>query len=478
MREKPRLSFGQIWNMSFGFLGIQFGWGLQLANMSAIYTYLGAKESDIPLLWLAGPVTGLIVQPIIGAMSDRTWNRLGRRRPYFLAGAILASVALFVMPDSTSVRMAASLLWVLDASINVSMEPFRAFVADKLNADQRTAGFVMQSFFIGVGATLANALPYIFRYLGVEGRTPSGIPLTVQYSFKLGAAAFILAVLWTVFTSKEYPPEDMEAFARARAAHRGLVATVKALLAEIFSAIGEMPETMKQLAVVQFFTWLGLFCMWLFFGLMTSYHVFGAASDKDRLFPLGGEWGGICFMVYSIVTFAVAFLLPGFARKTSRKTVYAVSLVCGGVGLLSTYFIHDKNVLLLTMVGVGIAWASILSMPYAILSGALPPARMGIYMGVFNFFIVLPEITQALTFGPIIRAAFGPENHNAPLYMVMTGGVFMLVAALLVSRVEDVSRAAPERAVLRADEEEPLLVPQSVQPVPSTGLLDDEGEGR
>src|SRR5436309_2392927 len=295
--QKPRLSFGQIWNMSFGFLGIQFGWGLQLANMSAIYTYLGAKESDIPLLWLAGPVTGLLVQPVIGAMSDRTWNWLGRRRPYFLVGAILASIALFIMPDSTSVRMAASFLWVLDASINVSMEPFRAFVADKLNSDQRTAGFVMQSFFIGIGATLANALPYIFRYFGVEGRTPSGIPLTVQYSFKLGAAAFILAVLWTVFTSKEYPPEDMEAFERERAEHRGLVATITALLREIASAIAEMPTTMKQLAVVQFFTWLGLFCMWLFFGLMTSYHVFGATSDKDARFPLGGEWGGICFMV-------------------------------------------------------------------------------------------------------------------------------------------------------------------------------------
>jgi maltose/moltooligosaccharide transporter len=478
MREKPRLSFGQIWNMSFGFLGIQFGWGLQLANMSAIYTYLGAKESDIPLLWLAGPVTGLAVQPIIGAMSDRTWNWLGRRRPYFLVGAVLASIALFVMPDSTSVRMAASLLWVLDASINISMEPFRAFVADKLNDDQRTAGFVMQSFFIGVGATLANALPYIFRYFGVEGRTPSGIPLTVQYSFKLGAAAFILAVLWTVFTSKEYPPEDIEAFERMRAEQRGFIATITALLREIASAIAEMPATMRQLAVVQFFTWLGLFCMWLFFGLMTSYHVFGATSDKDRLFPLGGEWGGICFMVYSVVTFVVAFLLPGFARKTSRKTVYAISLVCGGVGLLLTYFIQDKYALLLTMVGVGIAWASILSMPYAILSGALPPARMGIYMGVFNFFIVLPEITQALTFGPIIRAVFGAENHNAPLYMVMTGGVFLLLAAALVSRVEDVSGDVRERAVIRGDEEEPVLVQHSVQPVPSTGLLDDEGKRR
>lgn len=473
--QKPRLSFWQISNMSFGFLGIQFGWGLQLANMSAIYSYLGAKESDIPLLWLAGPMTGLIVQPIIGAMSDRTWNWLGRRRPYFLVGAVLSSLALFVMPDSTGVRMAASLLWVLDASINVSMEPFRAFVADKLNSDQRTAGFVMQSFFIGIGATLANALPYIFRYVGVTGRTPSGIPLTVQYSFKIGAVAFLLAVLWTVITTKEYPPEDLVEFERKRGEHKGIVAAVSALVKEIVSAIANMPATMKQLAVVQLFTWLGLFCMWLFFGLMTSYHVFGATNPQDARFPLGGEWGGICFAVYSIVTFLVAFALAKIAAATSRKTVHAISLVCGGVGLLSVYFIHDKWTLLLTMVGVGIAWASILSMPYAILSGALPAARIGIYMGVFNFFIVIPEITQALTFGPIIRALFGADNHNAPLYMVIAGGGFMLIAALLVIRVRDVGdRDVPEGDVIRGDQVEPLLVPESVQPVPSTGLIDEK----
>src|SRR6266852_9285962 len=436
---KPLLSFWQIFNMSFGFMGIQFGWGLQLANMSGIYTYLGASPDAVPLLWLAGPMTGLLVQPIVGSMSDRTWNRLGRRRPYFLVGAILASTALFFMPDSSALWMAAGLLWILDASINVSMEPFRAFVADKLNVEQRTAGFVMQSFFIGIGATMANALPWLFRQFGVTGRTPSGIPLTVQYSFKIGAAAFLLAVLWTVITTKEYPPEDLAEFERKRSEHKGIVAVVTALIKEIFSAIAEMPATMKQLAVVQLFTWLGLFCMWLFFGLMTSYHVFGARSPEDPRFPLGGEWGGICFAVYSIVTFLVAFALAKIAQATSRKTVHTISLVCGGVGLLSVYFIHDKWLLLLTMVGVGIAWASILSMPYAILSGALPPARIGIYMGVFNFFIVIPEIIQALTFGPIIRSVFGPDNHNAPLYMVMLGGVFMLISALLVLRVRDVA---------------------------------------
>src|SRR5436190_9338188 len=315
--KKPRLSFWQIWNMSFGFLGIQFGWGLQLGNMSGIYEKLGANPDQLPLLWLAAPLTGLLVQPIVGSMSDRTWGRLGRRRPYFLVGAILASVALFFMPTSSSLWMAAGLLWILDASINISMEPFRAFVADKLNSDQRTVGFVMQSFFIGIGASLANALPYLFRYFGVTGRTPSGIPLTVQYSFKLGAGVFLLAVLWTVFTTKEYPPEDMAEFERKRREHKGILAVVTALIKEIFSAIGEMPATMKQLAVVQLFTWLGLFCMWLFFGLMTSYHVFGAKSPDDARFPLGGEWGGICFAVYSIVTFLVAFGLARLASATS-----------------------------------------------------------------------------------------------------------------------------------------------------------------
>ncbi|HKP84978.1 MAG TPA: MFS transporter, partial [Blastocatellia bacterium] len=334
--NKPRLSFWQIWNMSFGFLGIQFGWGLQLANMSAIYTYLGADPDRIPILWLAGPMTGLLVQPIIGSMSDRTWNRLGRRRPYFLVGAILSSVALFFMPDSTALWMAASLLWILDASINVSMEPFRAFVADKLNVNQRTVGFVMQSFFIGIGATLANVLPYIFRQMGVTGRTASGIPLTVQYSFKLGAVAFLLCVLWTVFTSKEYPPENLEEFRRKKTEPYGFGKILK----EIFSAIREMPQTMKQLAVVQVFTWLGLFCMWMFFGLTTSRHVFGATDPNSARFAEGGEWGGICFAVYSVVCFAVAFALPKVASLTSRKTVHAFSLVCGGVGLLSTYLIH------------------------------------------------------------------------------------------------------------------------------------------
>jgi maltose/moltooligosaccharide transporter len=441
--QKPRLSFWQIWNMSFGFLGIQFGWGLQLGNMSAIYEKLGAEPDRIPILWLAAPLTGLIVQPIIGSLSDRTWGRLGRRRPYFLVGAILSSVALFAMPTSSSLWMAAGLLWILDASINVSMEPFRAFVADKLSDEQRTTGFVMQSFFIGLGATLAGLLPLAFRYAGVEGTTASGIPLTVKYAFQVGAVAFLIAVVWTVATSGEYPPEDMAAFQRMQREHRGLAAGA----AEILSAVREMPQTMKQLAVVQFFTWLGLFCMWLFYVPAVARHVFGAADPRSELYTHGVEWGNFTFSIYSIVCFAVAFALPKVAAATSRKTVHAGALLCGSLGLLSVGVIREPWLLVLSMCGVGIAWASILSMPYAILSGSLPPARTGVYMGVFNFFIVLPEILQALTFGPLIRMVFGEGNPNAPVYVVLIGGVCLALAALFVSRVDDPAGTAEARAV-------------------------------
>ncbi len=476
--EKPRLGFGQIWNMNFGFLGIQFGWGLQLANMSAIYAKLGARPNEIPILWLAGPMTGLLVQPIIGAMSDRTWNWLGRRRPYFLAGALLASATLFFMPDAPALWAAATMLWVLDASINVSMEPFRAFVADKLPPEQRTAGFVMQSFFIGIGAAVANALPSIFQALGVTGNAPNGVPLTVQYAFKLGAAVFLLAVLWTVVTTPEYPPEDMDEFRRRQREHRGfhvrpeflaVGALAGALLGasrgalvehhltawhllagagigaaigialsgpEVGSALREMPRTMKQLAVVQFFTWLGLFCMWMFFGLATAQQIFHTTDPQSVQFDRGTAFGGETFAVYSIVCFAVAFALPALARVSSRKTVHALALLCGALGLLSTGFIHSPFLWKLTMVGIGIAWASILAMPYAILSGALPAARVGVYMGIFNFFIVIPEIVASLTLEPVVRQAFG----NDPVKVVMLGGASLLLAALAVVFVDDVHR--------------------------------------
>jgi len=467
--QKPRLKFWQIWNMSFGFLGIQFGWGLQLGNMSGIYEKLGANPDQLPLLWLAAPLTGLIVQPIIGSMSDRTWGRLGRRRPYFLVGAILASVALFFMPTSSSLWMAAGLLWILDASINITMEPFRAFVADKLNSDQRTTGFVMQSFFIGLGATFAGWLPLAFRRFGISGNTESGIPLTLKYAFQIGAAAFLVAVLWTVFTTKEYPPEDMEEFERMRREKKGLAAG----FSEIMTAFREMPKTMRQLAPVQIFTWLGLFCMWLFYVPAVARHVFGAVDPKSEAYTHAVEWGGFAMSFMNITCFAVAFLLPKLVKVTSRKTVHALCLICGALGLLSVYFISNPWMLVVSMVGVGIAWASILSMPYAILSGALPAARMGVYMGVFNFFIVIPEITQALTFGPLIRGIFGENNQRSPLYVVLVGGCFMLLAALLVTRVRDVADpAVPEQAVIDGDKDELLTVTESAQPVPSTGLID------
>jgi maltose/moltooligosaccharide transporter len=468
--EKPRLNFPQMFNMSFGFLGIQFGWGLQLANMSAVYERLGARPDEVPLLWLAAPVTGLLVQPIVGALSDRTWGRLGRRRPYFLAGAILASIALFWMPMSTTLWMAAALLWILDASINISMEPFRAFVADKLHPSQRTAGFVMQSFFIGIGASLANALPLVFRWAGVVGSTDSGVPLSVKYSFQVGAAVFLLAVLWTVVTTKEFPPEDSAALDRARRGRSGL----GVLFSEIGTSIRDMPATMRQLAVVQVFTWLGLFCMWLFFVPATARHVFGATDPQSDLYTRGVEWGGFVFAFYSITCFLVALALPRFAAATSRKTVHAAALLCGAAGLLSVYFIHDRYLLILSMVGVGIAWASILSMPYAILSTAIPAERMGVYMGVFNFFIVIPEIVAALAFGPLIRLVFGESNPNAPLYVVMLGGVSLATAAAMVSFVRDEGpRDVPEAAVIRGDQQERLAVSGSAQPVPSSGLVDE-----
>ena len=444
MRQRPLLSPIGLFNMSFGFLGIQFGWGLQLANMSAVYERLGARPDQVPLLWLAAPVTGLLVQPVIGALSDRTWGRLGRRRPYFLTGAVLASIALFFMPTSSSLWMAATLLWILDASINISMEPFRAFVADKLDLSQRTTGFVLQSLFIGIGASLANALPLILRWAGVRGNTASGIPLTVKYSFQAGAAVFLLCVLWTVVTTTEFPPEDLEAFERARTERRGLGALVR----DIASSVRAMPATMRQLAVVQLLTWLGLFCMWLFFVPATARHVFGAIDPHSDLYTQGMEWGGFAFAFYSITCFVVALALPSLADRWGRKAVHAGALVCGALGLLSVYLIHDKYLLLLSMVGVGIAWASILSMPYAILSAALPEDRMGVYMGIFNFFIVIPEIVASLGFGPMTRLLFGVDNPNAPLYVVLLGGLCLLAASASVAFVDDVGeRALPGTTV-------------------------------
>lgn len=431
--QKPQLSFWQILNMSFGFLGIQFGWGLQMANMSPIYKYLGASDSQIPMLWLAAPLTGFIIQPIIGAMSDRTWGRLGRRRPYFLVGAILSSLALIAMPNCSTLWMAAGLLWILDASINVSMEPFRAFVADKLPEQQRGMGFAMQSFFIGVGAVVAGMLPYILKnWFHVSSETSAGnaIPLNVKISFYCGAAAFFTAVLWTIFSTKEYPPENLGEFRRKKESSKGLAH----FAGEIFSAVREMPETMKRLALVQFFTWLGLFCMWLHFSNAVPA-VFGSSDPNSELFKRGAEWAGVCYSLKDAVTFLAAFALMAAARKFDRRRIHGICLALGGIGLLAVGFIHgeeQKNFLLIALALGGVAWASILSMPYAILAGALPPERMGVYMGIFNFFIVLPEILAALTFGPLVKNYLGGNLVHA----VMAGGVCMLIAAALAQWVK------------------------------------------
>jgi maltose/moltooligosaccharide transporter len=429
--EKPPKTFWQIWNMSFGFLGIQFGWGLQMANMSAIYEYLGARADQIPILWLAAPLTGLIVQPIIGHSSDHTWTWLGRRRPYFLAGAILSSLALMLMPRSSTLWMAAGLLWILDTSINISMEPFRAFVADLLPEEQRTRGFAMQSLFIGLGAVVASALPWLLtNYFHLEsGVSGHAIPLTVRLSFYIGAAAFFSAVLWTIITTKEYPPENMEEFRKRKAKETGLIDGA----AEIFDAIKKMPRTMRQLAPVQLLTWLGLFCMWLYFPVAVAWNVFGAPDQTSPVYTRGVEWAGICFGMYSAVCFVFSFCLPGIAKAIGRKNTHSLCLLCGALGLLSVAVIHEKNLLLLSMTGVGIAWASTLAMPYSVLAGSLPPERTGVYMGIFNFFIVLPEIVASLCFGWVMLQVL----HNNRLAAVIAGGVFMALAAILMQRVVD-----------------------------------------
>jgi maltose/moltooligosaccharide transporter len=448
------LTLPAIWNMSFGFLGIQFGWGLQMANMSPIYKYLGAADDQIAKLWLAAPLTGFIVQPIIGAMSDRTWGPLGRRRPYFLVGAILSSVALLLMPNSgllarwlvpqlPAFYMAAGLLWILDASINVSMEPFRAFVADKLPEEQRGMGFAMQSFFIGAGAVAAGLSPYLLRnwfHVSHEADGANALPTNVKLSFYIGAVAFIAAVLWTVISTKENPPEDMEEFRRKKAASRGLAHFLK----EIIDALAHMPGTMRRLAIVQFFTWLGLFCMWLHFSNAVPV-IFGSSDSTTDMFKRGAEWAGVCYAVKDAVTFVAAFGLMAVARKNDRRHIHSVCLVLGGLGLLAVGFIHgeeQKYLLLGALALGGVAWASILSMPYAILAGALPPARMGVYMGIFNFFIVLPEILAALFFGGLVKRYL----QGNLVYAVMAGGVFLFIAAAAVLFVQKEDAAAPAPA--------------------------------
>ena len=424
--RKQRLSFGQLWNMSFGFFGIQFGFALQNANVSRIFQTLGAEIDDIAYLWIAAPVTGLLVQPIIGYLSDRTWHPYwGRRRPFFFIGAILASIALFLMPNSTVLWMAAIMLWILDASINISMEPFRAFVGDKLPPSQRTAGFAFQTFFIGLGAVIASLLPYIFtNYLGISNTAAEGvIPDSVKYSFYIGAVVFMAAVMWTVFTTKEYPPDDLKKWEEEKLKSRGIGHG----FSEIVSGIGTMPKTMLQLAAVQFFTWLAFFAMWIYTTSGVAQNAYGTTDTTSKDFQDAGDWVGVMFMVYNGVSALAAFLLPILAARIGRRFTHMLALVIGGMGLISIFFIKDNTMLLLPMIAVGLAWASTLTMPYAILAGALPANKMGFYMGVFNFFIVIPQIVAAAILGFFVREVFNEQS----IYALVVGGISMIIAGFL-----------------------------------------------
>ena len=493
--KKRILGFWEIWNMSFGFLGIQFGFALQNANTSRIFETLGAEVDDLAVYWLAAPLTGLIIQPIIGYFSDRTWHsKLGRRRPYFLLGAILASIALCLMPNSPVLWMAIGVLWIMDASINISMEPFRAFVGDNLPEEQRTTGFAMQSFFIGIGGFVGSSLPYIFsNWLNISDTAPEGvIPDTVKYSFYLGAAAFFLAVLWTVLKSKEYTPEEFEAFEAydetnsedqnqkevtiAKQFNIGFILMIVGLVStmglvyynlkkdlyiltvglaivgflfvlasllrkknadngfvHIMTDLLRMPDTMKQLAVVQFFSWFAMFSMWIYATSGVTSHIYKTTDTASALYNEGADWVGVLMGIKFLVAALVAFLIPVLAKKTSRKVAHLVCLVIGGLGLISYYFVSDPDYLLVSMVGVGIAWASILSVPYAMLTGSLPANKMGYYMGVFNFFIVIPQIVAASILGFMLNTFFEGE----PIYALLVGGVSMILAGFLTLRVDD-----------------------------------------
>jgi len=575
MKQKPQLSFWQIWNMSFGFLGIQFGFALQNANVSRIFETLGAKVEDIPILWIAAPVTGLIIQPIIGHMSDNTWTRLGRRRPYFLMGAILASLALLFMPNSPALWVAAGMLWIMDASINISMEPFRAFVGDMLPSRQRTMGFAMQSFFIGIGAVVASALPYIMtNFFGIENTAPEGqIPPSVKFAFYIGAAVFFLAVLYTVFRTKEYSPQEMKEFSQADHQNKsgtweerdeilpaqrfmnksyywilagvlmsgliywyklqtelfilsfgvlvfGFIQLIAGLLVRngndrngfvvVINDLFKMPTTMKQLAIVQFFSWFALFAMWIYTTAAVTSTKYDMKLDKETYQQLvmtidqpagentadfqdeiqgirkelarlgdrfekgkevaismklvqfftdskrneflkldpkiigrlqivnkeynkGADWVGVLMAVYNGFAAIMAFVIIGLANVIGRKRAHAISLLVGGISLASFFLIQNPNMLIISELGIGLAWASILAMPYAILTGSLPQHKLGTYMGIFNFFIVIPQILAASILGFFVMSFADGEA----IYALILGGISMVIAAVLVLFVRD-----------------------------------------
>lgn len=443
-RTKPNLRKADIWNMSMGFLGIQMGFALQNANASRILQTFGADVEHLSWFWLVAPITGMIVQPIVGHYSDNTWTRLGRRRPYFLAGAVLASLGLILMPNAglfaafiPALWVGAGMLMIMDASFNIAMEPFRALVADKLPSSQRTLGFSVQTVLIGIGAVVGSWLPYILAEGFGWGKTAGEgeIPLNLIISFVVGAAILLGSILWTVVTTTEYSPEELEEF-DSEELENEVVEEEKPSLIHIFRDFASMPETMKQLGLVQFFSWFALFSMWVFTTPAIAEHVFGVAKGdtSSPLFQEAGNWVGVIFGVYNAVSAVFAFFLPKIAASMGRKKTHAVSLILGGLGLISIYFIQDKYWLLLSMVGIGIAWASILAMPYAILAGSIPAKKMGVYMGIFNFFITFPQIVNGIIGGPIVKHLYGGQA----IWALVTAGVFMLLGAWSVMRVNDV----------------------------------------
>ena len=483
---KPTLSFWQIWNMCFGFLGIQFGFALQNANASRIFETLGAPMDAVPGLWIAAPLTGLLVQPIIGYLSDRTWTRWGRRRPYFMIGAVFTTLALLVMPNSPTLWIAAGTLWVLDASINVSMEPFRAFVGDKLAPRQRPTGYAMQSFFIGVGAIVASFLPFILAHFGVANTAAAGeVPPTVRYAFYFGAVVLLASIAWTVFSTREYSPAELASFddAEPPAVHQaapvagpppmlrigGWIAIGLALaaaiawrngdkmlyvlaglciayglllgvarvlpgphmLATIVDDLRSMPRTMRRLAWVQFFSWFALFAMWIYTTAAVAGTHFGSTNPASAAYNEGANWVGVLFGAYNGFAALAALLIPLMVRLLGLRLSHLVNLWLGGLGLISLMLIDDPKWLLLSMVGVGFAWASILSLPYALLSDSVPAAKMGVYMGLFNFFIVIPQLVAASALGFMLRLWLGGN----PMHVLALGGVSLLIAGLCVLRV-------------------------------------------
>lgn len=496
MSAKPRLSLWQLWNMSFGYIGIQFGFALQNANVSRIFETLGARVDEIPLLWIAGPITGLLVQPVIGYMSDKTWNRLGRRKPYFLVGAILASLSLLVMPNSPALWFAAGMLWIMDASINVTMEPMRAFVGDMLPDEQRTTGFAVQTFFIGTSSVVGSLMPYVLTTLfHVANTAPAGhIPPSVKGSFYAGGVVYLFAVLWTIVSTREYSPEEQRAFHHADPAGEdgsaadavtldpkryhltgallmlgglafsavvwqfawdkalyilsfgacfyGALQVVAALrysagrkhgLVELVYDVNNMPRTMRQLALAQMFTWFALFAFFIYStAAVTSFH-FGSADPKTEAYNAGANWVGVLMSVYNGVAALVSLVLPAMARRTNRRTTHMIGLVIGGAGLCSMYLFREPRLLIVSMVALGIAWASLLTMPYAILSSVVPYRKMGVYMGMFNFFIVIPQILAAAVLGLLVRTVF----HGQAILAIVLGGISMIIAAALMLRVQD-----------------------------------------